>query len=112
MELTCTTENGLSLATLSGRLDSSSSATVLVQLTSWIDRPRPLLILETSGLEYISSDGLRTLLAIAKKVRAGSGKMALVGMREHIREIYEISGFQTIIPSYPDVTTAQDALLG
>jgi len=112
MELNCTTEAGLSLATLSGRLDSSTSALVLSQLSAWIDRPKPLLILDTSALEYISSDGLRTLLAVAKKIRAAGGKMALVGMREHIREIYEISGFQTIIPSYADAAAARAALLG
>lgn len=105
-------EGLLTVATLSGRLDSATSTPALTELMACVDRPDPRLILDAESLEYVSSAGLRTLLGVAKKIRASGGKIAIAAMKEQIREIYEISGFHSIIPPYPDVAAARTALDG
>jgi anti-anti-sigma factor len=112
MNIECTQEEGITLAILSGRLDSATSTSVLARLIESIDHPAPRLLLDASPLDYVSSAGLRTLLSVAKKIRATGGKIALAAMKSQVREIYEISGFQSIIPSYPDLASARAGLSG
>jgi stage II sporulation protein AA (anti-sigma F factor antagonist) len=49
-----------------------------------------------TGLSYISSAGLRVLLVVAKKVQQQHGKVALFGLSANVREVFTISGFDTI----------------
>ena len=111
MEITVIREDTLLVAVLSGRLDSVTSSPALTQLNACVDGSQPRLLLDASLLEYVSSAGLRTLLGVAKKVRAGGGKIGIYAMKDNVREIFEISGFHSIIPSYPDGTAARTAHL-
>lgn len=54
------------------------------------------LVLDFTGLEYISSAGLRVLLA-AQKVMNKQGKMVLRGVNSTIMEVLEITGFVDIL---------------
>ena len=54
------------------------------------------LVLDFTGLEYISSAGLRVLLA-AQKVMNRQGKMVLRGVNSTITEVLEITGFVDIL---------------
>jgi anti-sigma B factor antagonist len=80
---------------LTGRLDTMTSK----QLEGEI----PLLdgkenvVLDFAGLEYISSAGLRVLLAMQKKMNAQAGSMKLVGVLPEVSEIFEITGFSGIL---------------
>ena len=54
------------------------------------------LILDFKGLEYISSAGLRVLLATQKKMQK-VGSMKLVGVCEEVMEVLEMTGFADIL---------------
>ena len=55
-----------------------------------------------SGLEYISSAGLRVLLVVAKKVQQAKGKMVLFGLVPNVREVFSVSGFDKILAIQTD----------
>ena len=55
-----------------------------------------LLIFDFSGVEYISSAGLRVLLA-AQKVMNRQGSMKLTGVSAEVMEVFEITGFSDIL---------------
>jgi len=59
-----------------------------------------------TGLEYISSAGLRSILVVAKKLKIKNGKIILAGMEESVHEVFEISGFNAIIPIVDTVDAA------
>jgi len=81
---------------LAGRLDSSSAPELerllLDQLTAGLKR----LVFDFAMLDYVSSAGLRVILLAGKKLRAVQGKLALVGLRDMVREVFEMSGFLTL----------------
>jgi anti-anti-sigma factor len=81
---------------LAGRLDSSSAPELerllLEQFTAGLKR----LVFDFSALDYVSSAGLRVILLAGKKLRAAQGKLALVGLRDMVREVFEMSGFLTL----------------
>ena len=78
-----------------GRLDTIT-APVLENTVNDIVGHTKTLILDLKGLEYISSAGLRVLLGAHKKMKM-VGSMKLVGVREEVMEILEMTGFADIL---------------
>lgn len=106
MEIAKQNINGVMTVSLSGRLDAASSMEAEEELGKVIDENKKL-ILNLSGLEYISSAGLRVLLVSAKRIRREGGKMCLCELKENVLEVFEISGFSAI---FDLEDTAKEAL--
>ena len=66
------------------------------------------LIIDFSHLNFISSSGLRVLLIAVKKLNANQGKLVLCDMQEHIHEVFQISGFDQLIPIRDSRQSAMD----
>jgi anti-sigma B factor antagonist len=90
----------------SGRIDTVSSPEFDRHLSSVIDRGDTRLVIDLTGLEYISSTGLSAFLTAAKKIRAAGGRMALSGLNNRIRLVFEMSGFLRLFPVFPNVDSA------
>ena len=54
------------------------------------------LVLDVKGMEYISSAGLRVLLAAQKKMQK-IGSMKVTGVCEEVMEVFEMTGFADIL---------------
>lgn len=78
---------------LVGRLDASTSNDFEEKVLDAISAGETNMIINFNELEYISSSGLRVLLVAAKKLKAKSGVIKICGMKNHIREVFEIAGF-------------------
>ncbi|HEY8900313.1 MAG TPA: STAS domain-containing protein [Chthoniobacterales bacterium] len=96
------------VASLAGRLDANSSATFEKEMLAGIPAATKSLTLDFSGVEYMSSAGLRAILGVTRK--ATGLRIAFCGMSGTIREIFEISGLHVLAPIYPDRAAAQQAL--
>ncbi len=81
--------------TISGRLDTNSSPKLEAELKQSIGGVSAL-IFDFSDVEYISSAGLRVLLA-AQKVMNRQGSMKLTGVKPDVMEVFEITGFSDIL---------------
>lgn len=68
------------------------------------------LVLDFSGVDYISSVGLRVLMLTARKVAAARGKIAITGLQPLVREVFEISRFHMVVPVYGTLDEARSAL--
>ena len=80
---------------LSGRLDTTTAPEFEAKLKRSLDNVRKLE-LDFSELEYLSSSGLRVLLA-AQKVMSALDGMTLRNVNESIMEIFEITGFVDVL---------------
>ena len=88
--------NGTELiAAIVGRLDTTTAPQLEAELKQSIDGVEKL-VLDFAGLEYLSSAGLRVLLA-AQKVMNKQGEMILKNVNETINEIFEVTGFIDIL---------------
>lgn len=81
--------------TLSGRLDTTTAPQLEAELKRSISGVQTL-IFDFAGIEYISSAGLRVLLA-AQKVMNRQGRMILRNVNEAVNEVFEITGFCDIL---------------
>ena len=80
---------------ITGRLDTNSSPKLEAELRQSVDGVTEP-VFDFSEVEYISSAGLRVLLA-AQKVMNRKGSMKLVGVSDEIQEVFEITGFSDIL---------------
>ena len=90
------TENGTHITmALTGRLDTTTAPQLEAELKDCMDGA-DALTLDFEKLDYISSAGLRVLLA-AQKVMGKKGGMKLHNVCPEIMEVFEITGFSDIL---------------
>lgn len=78
---------------IAGRLDAAQAPHAQAALDGLSGAP---LVLDCSGLDYISSAGLGVLLKTQKRLMASGGRLRLMGVRPHIRDIFVFSGFDQL----------------
>lgn len=81
--------------TLEGRLDTMTSPELEEKLEPALDDIEKL-IFDLTGLEYISSAGLRVLLS-AVKIMDDQGEMIIRGVQPVVMEVFEVTGFVDIL---------------
>ena len=88
---------GVVVLRFKGKLDQRTASDALLFLSELIDSGRHKLLLNLSELEYISSAGLRVLIAAAKRLKAiEGGEIVLSCLSGNVLEVFEISGFINI----------------
>ena len=80
---------------ITGRLDTNASPKLEAELRQSVDGVTELFF-DFSEVEYISSAGLRVLLA-AQKVMNRQGSMKLIGVSDEVMEVFEITGFADML---------------
>ena len=91
-------ENGTLIARTDGRIDGANAREFQVALEDAIDPSDRTVILDMEKLSYISSAGLRVILMTAKTLQKQNAKFAICSLSPAIREVFQISGFDRIIP--------------
>lgn len=95
MTITTNQENGKLQIALEGRLDTNTAPQLETELKRSVSGITELEF-DFTGLEYISSAGLRVLLA-AQKVMNKQGSMVLRNVNSMVMEVFEITGFVDIL---------------
>lgn len=80
---------------LTGRLDTTTAPQLEAELKKSISGVEKL-VFDFQELEYLSSAGLRVLLA-AQKVMNKQGQMIVRNVNDTISEIFEVTGFSDIL---------------
>ncbi len=90
------TANGTELLmAVSGRMDTSTAPQFEAEIKNTLDGVEKL-VLDFENLEYVSSAGLRVILA-AQKIMNKQGEMIIKNVGEVIAEVFEITGFVDIL---------------
>lgn len=84
--------------TLKGRMDAVSSPDFDRALDELMSQGQRQFLLDLSDLEYISSAGLQSLLAAAKRLEQIEGVITLSNLNGAVLEVFQISGFDTLFP--------------
>jgi anti-anti-sigma factor len=86
----------------SGRLDSVTAKSFETTLIGKIEAGARKVVLDLGRLDYISSAGLRVVLIAAKRLKSVGGALVLCTLNPSVREVFEISGFASILEIHPD----------
>lgn len=106
MEISARDEQGFTVVSVSGRLDAATAQELEKSCADLMGKGGRKFILYLSALEYISSAGLRSVLAVAKKLQADGGSLALCGLSGFVEEVFSIAGFDRFLPVYETVEHA------
>jgi anti-anti-sigma factor len=109
MELTASSKEGSAVVAPAGRIDHASADAFAAALQPHLERCKagePPLVIDMSGVGYISSVGLRVLMVAAKQVEAQAGRIAIAGLTPMVREVFEISRFDMVFKIFDSVEQA------
>lgn len=91
---------------LAGRLDGLASPGLENQIGQAIATGATVLVLDLARLDYVSSAGLRVFLSAAKKFKTAGGRATFVALPPAVREVFELSGFLSVLDVRADVASA------
>ena len=96
MKTTFKEENGKFVVTLEGRLDTAVADQTAKELSVLNDCTGHDIIIDCEKLEYISSSGLRILLAIKKQATAVGSKVVILNLNSDIQKVFQMTGFYNL----------------
>ena len=109
MELSNRKEGSALVVSVKGRMDAVTSPVFEKSLESLMGDGESVFVIDLANLDYISSAGLRSILALAKKLKTAGGSLHLVALQDAVKEVFDISGFSSIIPISQSVEAAISA---
>lgn len=95
-------EHGVTILALDGRLDANTVAVVDKAFAAALADGSKNFVWDFSRLGYVSSAGLRSVLQALKQVGARGGKFAICSLSRNVLEVFDISGFKSLITICPD----------
>jgi anti-sigma B factor antagonist len=90
-----------------GSLDAATSPQVLTVLEDELEQGSTKMVIDLSDVGYLSSAGLRVILIALRNARSAGGDLRLAGAEGNIQRVLKISGFDTILDSFP---TSEEAV--
>jgi anti-sigma B factor antagonist len=101
MEINASEMKRVQLFEIIGRVDSSNAAELGNALDKSVDDGRSNLVLDLSGVEYMSSAGLREMVRVLKRVKRTGGDLRIANPSDRVKEVLELAGLDTIFEIYP-----------
>lgn len=81
---------------ISGRVDAASAPILERKINSLIEENHIHLLLDFNRVDYLSSAGMRVLLATLKNVKSKKGDLILFGVNEEVIDVIKMAGFDKI----------------
>ena len=110
MQITEKTEQEIPIISISGDIDLESSPKLRDFLKPKAAQKTARMLLDFSGVNYIDSSGLATLIEYFQSVQGFGGKLALACLTPRVKNVFEIVRLEQIFALYPDIPSALTAL--
>ena len=106
MEIKVEQRDKVTIVTPIGDIDALTAKEVAAFLDSQLREGENQLVADLSQVGYMSSAGLRALLATLKEARHRGGDFRLAAAQDSVRQVLEMSGFTGIFQVFPTVEAA------
>lgn len=108
MKVTSEAMDSITVVRIQGNLDTGSSPDAQETINSLISDGASRILVSLAEVDFVASSGLRILLATAKKLGATGGSLRISNLNEVVREVFEMSGFSTILNVYETEAKAME----
>jgi anti-anti-sigma factor len=99
--------DGVNVVVVSGRLVLGVEVERLENATKELVKQTPgLVVMDLSGLDYADSAGIGTFVACLTLIRKAGGDMRVAGVNARIQKLFQITGINHLMASYPTVAAA------
>ena len=96
---------------ISGYLDTTTAGELEAALYGLLRKGHCKIVVDLSGVTYISSAGWGIFIGEIKEIRNRGGDLKLAGMVGDVFEVFQLLEFQTILEAYPSAEQATDAFV-
>ena len=100
------------IITIKGHLDTGTTPEAEKAIRKILEEGNSRILFNFSDLEYLSSVGLRVILWVTKEIASMKGKLVLCSLNQYVKEIFEVSGFDSLIPIEETVESGLEKLNG
>ena len=101
-------ENGIVVVAVTGSVDALTAGDLYSAIAAQLANEGVNIVIDVTGVEFMSSAGLRTLLTAAKGTRSNGGDLRVASNNPGIDKILAMSGFTSIAKVF---SNAQDAVV-
>jgi anti-sigma B factor antagonist len=91
-------EKTFAVVTVEGEVDALTASDLDAALSDLLHQGYIRLALDFSKVRFISSAGLGTVLRVQQEASKLGGQIRLFELRDNVRRVFEIAGFDRIIP--------------
>ena len=99
-------KNDVRQITLEGTLDAPNAMAIEDEFKEALMDPGGHVIIDLSGVDYMSSYGLRMLLVGAKAVFGAGGSLHLAAPNEPVMKVITVAGYNSMFPVHETVEIA------
>lgn len=97
MKVSVSQDGPVTIVEIEGKIDTATCDDVETALLAAIDKGANRMVIDLAEVDYISSAGLRSVLIASKKIKALKGRVAFCNLRPMIFDVFDASGFTTIL---------------
>jgi anti-anti-sigma factor len=98
MDINYVKEGEITIVTVNGRLDANTAPVADKTIKKILKSDCLRMIFDFSTMDYLSSGGLKVILGATKELRRKDGQIVLCSLSKFIKEIFEVSGINSLIP--------------
>lgn len=95
------------IVSLEGRIDAATTPQLANRIRETIAGGGRKLLLDFSAVSFLSSSGLRTLLILARELKAQNGEIHLCALSPQVAQVFDLTGFDRLFPIHQ---TREEAL--
>jgi anti-sigma B factor antagonist len=110
LEIDMDQTTAVTVARVTGTVDSLTAPDLLTAFEQEIDAGSDRMVVDLSGVDYMSSAGLRSLLGAVKKARSAGGDLRLAAPQPNVFRVLDMSGFTGILKCFDDIPAAVESL--
>ncbi|MDY6971401.1 MAG: STAS domain-containing protein [Thermodesulfobacteriota bacterium] len=111
-ECTVADGSGLKWIAFKGRIDAMSSAAIQKEFDGLTMAGERMIVADLSGVNYISSAGLRVFLVVQRKLRRVGGEIILFNLDKHVMDVFNVSGFDQLFRIFSTGDEVMSSLRG
>lgn len=109
LEIVQEQQDALRILALRGRLDTDTSADLELAVQDLLAAGARDFLIDLGGVSYVSSAGLRVLLALAKQLEGSKGRLRLCTLSPAVYQVFEVAGFSKLFAILKDRSAAAGA---
>jgi anti-sigma B factor antagonist len=100
LDINVTGLHNVILIEVSGRIDSMTANDFGTAMMAPVEQGDVNLVLDLSGVDFMSSAGLREIVNVLKKVKRTSGDLRVVAPTDRVQEVFNMAGLDSILAIY------------
>jgi len=104
--------NDIAILSLTGEVEVANASQVRDAALKLVSGGRKYLVVDLSGVEYMDSTGLGTLVGLHKRLREAGGQVLIAGAQPRVRKIFDITGLTQVFRMHEDVSAALKEVRG